>query len=138
MHVLGLPLLSRAVLVTVIVPTENAKPLGGTLVTFITPELSLAVTLKVTLLVQTPGAAFTVRSAGQVMVGAWLSPTVTVKVHMLLLPLLSRAVLVTVVTPTGKAKPLAGLLVRFASVQLSLAVTVKVTLLVLPPGAALT
>jgi len=137
-HVLELPLLSRAVLVTVVVPTANAKPLGGTLATFVTPELSLAVTLKVTLLVQAPGAAFTVRLAGQVMVGAWVSPTVTVKVQVLLLPLLSRAVLVTVVTPKGKAKPLAGLLVRFVSVQLSLAVTVKVTLLVLPPGAALT
>ena len=138
MHVLELPLLSRAVLVTVVVPTANAKPLGGTLATFVTPELSLAVTLKVTLLVQTPGAAFTVRLAGQAMVGDWVSPTVTVKVQVLLLPLLSRAVLVTVVTPRGKAKPLAGLLVRFANAQLSLAVTVKVTLLVLPPGAALT
>src|SRR5436190_1579935 len=86
-HVLELPVLSRAVLVTVVVPTENAKPLGGSLVTFVTLELSLAVTLKVTLLVQTPGAAFTVRLAGQVMVGGWLSATITVKVHTLLLPL---------------------------------------------------
>ena len=67
-----------------------------------------------------------------------MSRTVTVKVHALLLPLLSRAVLVTVVTPTGKAKPLAGLLVRLATSQLSLAVTAKVTLLVHIPGAAFT
>ena len=94
MHVLEFPLLSRAVLVTVVVPTENAKPLGGSLVTFITPELSLAVTLKVTLLPHCPGAALTVILAGQVIRGGWVSRTVTVKVHWLLLPLLSRAVFV--------------------------------------------
>jgi len=59
-----------------------------------------------------------------------LSITVTVKLHVLPLPLLSRAVLVTVVVPRGKAKPLAGVLVTLVTVQLSLAVTVKVTLLV--------
>ena len=64
--------------------------------------------------------------------------TVTVKVHVLELPLLSRAVLATVVTPTGKAKPLAGLLVSSAREQLSLAVTAKVTLLVHIPGAVFT
>jgi hypothetical protein len=67
-----------------------------------------------------------------------VSRTVTVKVHALLLPLLSRAVLVTVVTPTGKAKPLAGLLVRLGTSQLSLAVAAKVTLLVHIPGAVFT
>jgi hypothetical protein len=67
-----------------------------------------------------------------------LSITVTVKLHVELFPLLSRAVLVTVVTPTGKAKPLGGLLVRFVTAQLSVALTVKVTLLVHAPGATLT
>jgi hypothetical protein len=67
-----------------------------------------------------------------------LSITVTVKLHVLLSPLLSRTVLVTVVVPSGKAKPLAGLLVTFVTVQLSLTVTVKVTLLVQTPGAAFT
>ena len=52
-----------------------------------------------------------------------MSSTVTVKMHVQLLPLLSRAVLVTVVVPTGKAKPLAGLLLMLVTVQLSLAVT---------------
>jgi hypothetical protein len=41
----------------------------------------LAVTLKVTLLEQSPGAAFTVTLAGQVISGGWVSRTVTVKVH---------------------------------------------------------
>src|SRR6185436_9109067 len=111
LHVLLLPLLSRAVLVTVVTPIGKAKPLAGLLVVFNTEQLSLALTIKVTLLVHAPGAVFTVRFAGHVMVGARLSVTVTVNVHMLLLPLLSRAVLVTVVVPIGKAKPLAGLLV---------------------------
>jgi len=64
--------------------------------------------------------------------------TVTVKLHVVLLPLLSRAVLVTVVTPTGNPKPLAGLLVRLVTAQLSVALTAKVTLLVHNPGAAFT
>jgi hypothetical protein len=67
-----------------------------------------------------------------------MSSTVTVKLHVALLPLLSCAVLVTVVTPTGKANPLAGELVMLVTVQLSLAVTVKVTLLAHTPATALT
>ena len=59
-----------------------------------------------------------------------MSFTVTVNVHTLVLPLLSVAVLVTIVTPTGKAEPLAGTLVKLVTVpQASLAVTLKVTLL---------
>ena len=65
-----LPLLSVAVLVTVVVPTGKADPLAGTLTTLVTaPQLSLAVALNVTLLAHVPGAALTVMFAGQVMVG---------------------------------------------------------------------
>src|SRR6266404_5266345 len=138
LQLLLLPLLSPAVLVTVVTPTGKAKPLGGLLVRLVTAQLSLALTAKVTLLVQTPSAAFTMKFAGQVMAGGCVSFTVTVKVHVLLLPLLSRAVLVTVVVPTEKAKPLAGLLVRLVTAQLSLTVTVNVTLLAHPPGAVFT
>jgi hypothetical protein len=137
-HRLLLPLLSRAVLVTVVVPTGKAKPLGGTLTKLVTAQLSVAVTLKVTLLEQSPGGAFTVMLAGQVISGGWVSSTVTVKVHRLLLPLLSRAVLVTVVVPIGKAKPLGGTLSRLVTAQLSVAVTLKVTLLEQSPGGAFT
>src|SRR6266496_2915504 len=70
--------------------------------------------------------------------GGSSSTTVTVKVHWLLLPLRSVAVLVTVVTPTGKAKPLAGTLTRLVTAQLSVAVTLNVTLLVHAPGGAFT
>jgi len=137
-HVLELPLASRAVLVTVVTPNEKAKPLAGLLETLVTTQLSLAVTLKVTLLVQRPGAAFTVTFGGQVITGGWVSFTLTVKLHVRELPLLSRAVLITVVTPTGKAKPLGGELARLVTAQLSLAVTLKVTLLKHPSGTALT
>jgi hypothetical protein len=89
-HWLLLPLLSRAVLVTVVVvPTGKDKPLAGTLTTFVTAQLSVAVTLNVTLLAQCPGAAFTVILAGHVITGGCVSLMVTVKVHWLLLPLLS-------------------------------------------------
>jgi hypothetical protein len=58
-----------------------------------------------------------------------VSVTVTVNVQLAVLPLLSVAVFVTVVTPTGKALPLAGTLTRFVTPQLSVALTVKLTLL---------
>ena len=137
-QVLELPLLSRAELVTIVIPTGKANPLTGTLTRLVTAQLSVAVTLKVTLLTHAPGAAFTVRFAGQVIAGGWLSSTVTVKAHVLEFPLLSRTVLVTLVVPRGKAKPLAGSLEMFVTAQLSVAVTLKVTLLVHTPGAAFT
>src|SRR5262245_4966720 len=68
-HVEALPLLSLAVLVTVVTPIGNANPLDGTLVTLVTAQLSVALTVKVTLLTQTPGAALTVRLAGQLICG---------------------------------------------------------------------
>ena len=138
LHVLEFPLLSRAVLITVVTPTGKANPLGGLLVTLVTAQLSPVLTLKVALLTHKPGAALTVRFAAQVMDGGWLSITVTVKLHVLELPLLSRAVLVTVVTPTGKANPLGGLLVTLVTAQLSPVLTLKVALLTHTPGAALT
>src|SRR5204863_379512 len=97
LQLLLLPLLSRAVLVTVVVPSGKAKPLAGLLVRFVTAQLSVAATMKVTLLAQAPDAVFTVRFAGHVITGGTVSVTVTVKVHVLALPLLSRAVLITVV-----------------------------------------
>src|SRR5438876_165502 len=125
-----LPLLSVAVQVTRLVPTGNCA--GALLVTVTAPQLSLAVGLPIAtpVAMHVPALALTVTSAGQVIAGTWVSWTVTVKVQVLVLPLLSLAVLVTVVTPTAKAEPLAGTLVRLVTLpQASLAVTVKVTLL---------
>src|SRR6266852_3334803 len=73
-------------------------------------------------------------SSGQVILGAWVSLTVTVKLQMLVLPELSVAVLTTVVEPLAKVDPLAGTLTTLTPGQLSLAltVTVKLQMLVLP------
>lgn len=56
------------------------------------------------------------------MVGAWVSLTVTVKLHEAVLLLVSVAVQLTVVTPFGKVEPEAGLHETVAPEQLSLAV----------------
>src|SRR5436190_23989547 len=116
---------SVAVQVTTFVPTGNCD--GALLVTRTEPQLSLTVGLLKTIPVakHEPIFADNITSAGQVIVGSWVSLTVTVKVHSLTLPLLSVAVLVTVVTPSGKVLPLMVLLTRFVTVQLSVAVTVN-------------
>src|SRR5438105_11087423 len=93
-----LPLLSVAVQVTRLLPTGNCA--GALLVTVTAPQLSLAVGLPRATPVakHVPALALTVTSAGQVTPGGCVSRTVTVNVHWLVLPLLSLAVLVTVVT----------------------------------------
>ena len=63
---------------------------------------------------------------GHVIVGAWLSFTVTVNEQVETLPAGSVAVEVTVVVPTGKIEPEAGVEETVAE-QLSDAVTAKVT-----------
>src|SRR5207253_357818 len=129
LHVALLPLASVAVLVTVVVPTAKLLPLAGTLAMFVTAQLSVAVTTNVTLLEHVPANTFTTRLVEQVIVGGSVSVTVTVKLHVVLLPLVSVAVLVTVVVPTAKLLPLAGTLAMFVTAQLSVAVTTNVTLL---------
>ena len=91
-----LPAASVAVLVTVVVPTAKLPLLAGELVTVTPGQLSVALTLNVTLLLDAPGAALTLILAGQVICGGCVSLTITVKLHVLALPLLSRAVLITV------------------------------------------
>src|SRR5204862_3298923 len=124
-----LPLASVAVEVTVVVPTGKTEPLKGVLVRFVTaPQMSVAVTLKVTLLVHRPEVALTVMFPGQMIVGGCVSRTVTVKEQLFVLPLASVAVEVTVVVPTGKEEPLEGILATTGvPAQLSVAVTLKVT-----------
>src|SRR5206468_3672976 len=116
-----LPCASVAVLVTVVVPTAKLVPLAGLLDTVTPGQLSVAVTLNVTLLEHAPAAALTARLLEQVITGACVSLTVTVKLQLALLPCASVAVLVTVVVPTAKLVPLAGLLDTVTPGQLSLA-----------------
>jgi len=125
-----LPLASVAVFVTVVVPTGNVLPLALLLTRFVTPQLSVALTKNVTLLrLHWPGSAVSTRLLEQLITEPCVSVTVTVKLQLDVLPLASVAVLVTVVTPTGNMLPLGGLLIRLVTPQLSVALTVKVTLL---------
>jgi hypothetical protein len=86
-----------------------------------------------------PGAVFTLTVGGQVIVGSCVSTTVTVKVQLASLPAASVAVAVTVVVPTGKVEPEGGEDTTVTAVQLSVALTVNITLLAEHwPGAAFT
>ena len=74
-------------LVTMVVPTGKVLPLAGTLTTLTEPQLSVAPTTKVTLLLlhwpaSPPGPGW----SGRQSTGFSLSVTVTVKVQTLLLP----------------------------------------------------
>ena len=76
-----------AVLVTMVMPTGKVLPLGGTLATLTEPQLSVAPTTKVTLLLlHWPASAVRTMLVGQDNAGFSLSVTVTVKVQTLLLP----------------------------------------------------
>ena len=70
LQVAVLPAASVAVLVTVVVPTAKLLPLAGKLATLTPGQLSVPFTVKVTLLLQAPGAALTLRFAGQVICGS--------------------------------------------------------------------
>ena len=73
-----------------------------------------------------------------VMTGGVTSLTVTLKVQLFVFPAASVAVAVTVVVPTGKTEPDAGLLTIVGAPQLSLPVTVKFTTAEQVPTGALT
>ncbi len=62
------------------------------------------------------------------MAGGMVSLTVTVKLQLLALPLESWAVQVTVVVPTAKLEALAGTHEKLLTLQLSVAVAVKLTI----------
>jgi galactitol-specific phosphotransferase system IIC component len=99
------------------------------------PQLSVAVTLYVTLLREhSPASAGKIRLDGQFRAGFSASVTVTVNTQLLLLPLASVAVLVTVVVPSGNVLPLGGLLTRFVTAQLSEVMSAKFTLRLHWPG----
>ena len=119
LQVAVLPEGSVATLVTVVVPRLNVLPDVGVLTT-VALQLSLAVTLKLTTAPQLLLAEATLMFAGQVIVGGVVSLTVTVCVHVAVLPDESVAVHVIVVVPTGYGP--AGLAVTVVTEQLSDAV----------------
>jgi hypothetical protein len=108
------PPASVATHVTVETPKLNREPeLTGpmvapeaTQVTTTPGQLSVVVTVKATAASHRPGSMPCVIEAGHEMVGAWLSVTVTLKPHGVLVnPLASVAVQVTRVTPLLKREP---------------------------------
>src|SRR5579885_1970555 len=80
------PAASVAVAVTVVVPTANAVPEAGLVVTDTPGQLSVAFTWKLTTAEHLPASLLCVMSAGQVIFGASLSTTVTLKEQLAVLP----------------------------------------------------
>ena len=64
-----------------VAPRAKLLPLASAQVTLAVPQLSVAVTLKVTLLAQVPPLVLTLRLPAQAMTGAWSSTTVMVCTH---------------------------------------------------------
>src|SRR5258706_15863173 len=121
-QLLVLPLASVAVQVTVVTPLLKLVPLVFLMMRR-PPRSSLFpfATLLRSVRTQVPKAVLVLMFDGQVNVGSSVSLTVTVQEQMLLLPLASLTVQVTVVTPLLKLVPLAGLQLTVEPGQLSLA-----------------
>jgi hypothetical protein len=103
-----LPRASVAVHVTVVVPSGKIAPLAGMHVTSTAPStLSVADVVKLNAAPVAPVAS-TVAFAGTVTTGPVVSVTVTVKEAVPLLPRASVEEQLTVVVPSGKVAPLAG------------------------------
>ena len=120
---LVLPLVSYAVLVTVVVPRLKLLPEGGIEFTVGSPpQESLAITTKNTLV----GTLEVTMMLGGQMIDTtqFESTTVTVKLQLLLSPQVSVAVTFTVVVPIGNGLPLGGLAVSVGVVHPPLAETV--------------
>jgi hypothetical protein len=111
---------SVAVQFTIVVPTGNAEPEGGTQDTVAPTQLSVAVAVKLTVAVHCPAALATVISDGTVSTGSSASLTVTLKPVPAVFPDASVAVQETGVVPTAKKLPEGGLQTTVAPGQLSL------------------
>ena len=123
LHVEELPEASVAVEVTVVVPRGKVLPEGGDETIVTDPlQLSVAVTAKVTTLLQRPDTMF----AGHEITGSVLSILFTLKEHEVLLPARSVTVSVIVVVPIpATGVPAAGdcvFTIDPAGVQLSVIV----------------
>lgn len=138
-HVAVVPPASVTRKVFVVAPTEKDAPLGAPAICVVVAPEQLSVpfgAVYVTFAAQSPKAAFTLIFAGQVIVGAWLSITVTVNVQVDWFPEMSVATPVTVVVPEAKVEPEDGAVeTETRPGQLSLAVgSEKVAVPVQTPG----
>src|SRR5580765_7362118 len=117
--VVTLPAASVAVTLTVVVPRGKREPDAGVTITTGVEQLSVAETLNVTAASLRPGAVATVMFGGSCRAGRSRSWIVTAKLLVERLPEGSAAVQTTVVTPTGKMEPEAGVQVMVAPGSLS-------------------
>jgi hypothetical protein len=108
-QVLVLPEVSVAVQVTVVTPIGKLEPDGGTQVVVTPGQLSDVLGENPTVAEFWPKGAVTIALLGHVIVGRSVSLTVTVKLQVLVLPLASVAVQITVVTPFENVEPDGGL-----------------------------
>jgi hypothetical protein len=136
-HDVAWPAASVAVLVMVVVPIGSVAGDAVSLVTAVTPTLSVAVaTLRATVRVAFPTSVVVCTFAGHEMAGASLSTTLITKEQVAVLPAASTAVYVTVVgADTGNAEPDECVLVSDVTAMLSVAVgAVHEAVPVLAPG----
>jgi hypothetical protein len=137
-QVCSLPLPSRAVHTTGVVPFPKRVPEGGAQAVDARVQLSDEVTEKVTRASHHPGSVEVKIFAGHVITGFSQSCTVTVKLQRFVFPLESVATHVTVVWPTAKRVPDDGEQRTVAPAQLSLKVGTKETVASHRPGSAAT
>ena len=107
-HCWLLPAASVAVTTTVVVPIGKVEPEAGLATTVGAPQLSAPDALNVTTAPQLPASAQVVISDGHWTVGASQSVTVTLNAQVEVRPAASVAPTLTVVVPTGKLEPEAG------------------------------
>ena len=98
------PAASVATEFTVVVPIGKTEPEAGVDVT-VAEQLSVELTVKFTTALQKPASTFAFMLPGQLMTGFSRSLTVTLKLHVAILPEGSVAVYVTVVIPLGNNSP---------------------------------
>src|SRR5580765_4841118 len=107
-QVFSLPLVSRAVQTTRVVPLPNRVPEGGTQPVDAMLQLSDGVTANVTTVSHRPGSVLVTILVGHAITGNSLSTTATVKLQRLVLPLVSVATQVTAFVPMAKRVPEGG------------------------------
>jgi len=122
-HVAVLPLLSFAVQITFVSPTENRVPDGGTQLNVASPQLSLPVGTKLTTASHRPDSHDTLISPGQLICGFSPSNTSTINEHRFWFLFASIATHSTIVCPTPNNDPLAGVQITRSIAQLSVACT---------------
>ncbi len=123
-HVELLPEASVAVIVTVVMPVVIEAPAAGDCVTTTAQASLVAMPVRSGTWTEQFAPALSVWLAAQaVMLGAVVSTTVTVAVHVELLPAASVAVIVTTVGPNAATVPAAGDCVSVTALQLSFADT---------------